>query len=405
MQSVLKKIKPDQKEVKRVQKVVQTFLKKITPHLGKGIPILGGSYAKGTWLKNNHDIDVFVAYPDNDQLSERLFSSLKKSFKKVEQIHGSRDYFHVSFQGLAFELVPVHKITKPEEALNVTDVSLLHVVWVLEHLDSRLADDVRLLKQFCTAQGVYGAETYQKGFAGYVLEILTIYYGSFFNVLKHSLTWKEGMTIDVTAKGNITDPNKLSALNVVDPVQPSRNAAAALSAEKMRKFQDAARGYLHELVKETTASFFVPQKISLVTLKKTNSLVLLATPKVGKEDVIGTKLLKAHEFLITHLNTEGYVVKKQYWVWEGKKVYFCYQLKLTKLPLTFEHQGPPLQKEADVVKFKMKHTGKKFFQKDGRIFVQLKRTYPTLKQFLQALFKDTYLKERVKTIKIISLKR
>jgi tRNA nucleotidyltransferase (CCA-adding enzyme) len=58
--------------------------------------VIGGSVAKGTYLKN-YDFDVFVQFYKNPS-SDVLEKVLKKAFKKIERLHGSRDYFKIKYK-------------------------------------------------------------------------------------------------------------------------------------------------------------------------------------------------------------------------------------------------------------------------------------------------------------------
>ena len=87
---------PSLEEKKKLKKEVSGFLKKF-----KGLKdvkfTLGGSYAKDTWLPGNKDVDVFAKFnyskfKDKD-ISLKLYSILKKKFKNILVIHGSRDYY------------------------------------------------------------------------------------------------------------------------------------------------------------------------------------------------------------------------------------------------------------------------------------------------------------------------
>jgi len=178
---ILNEIKPTAVEKQKVKRIIESVLGKIKIDDAK--LELGGSYAKDTFLRGNHDIDVFVKFPyklyrDKD-LSEILGKRLSRKHKRV---HGSRDYFQLQKNGYTFEFIPVLDIKDSSQAKNITDVSPLHKKWVREHLKN--PDEVRLIKKFCRAQNVYGAESYIKGFSGYVLEILIVHYGSFFNLGK-----------------------------------------------------------------------------------------------------------------------------------------------------------------------------------------------------------------------------
>ncbi len=92
-------------------------------------PILGGSFAKNTWLKGDYDVDIFFAFDlkyKSVDLSEMLGRILAK-FKPLK-IHGSRDYFQIR-NGMCLEIIPVLNIKKAVDAQNVTDFSLWHVDW------------------------------------------------------------------------------------------------------------------------------------------------------------------------------------------------------------------------------------------------------------------------------------
>src|SRR3989344_2318012 len=164
---VLDKIKPTKKEEQDTQVIVDGFLKKVNSKLINAIAVVGGSFAKGTWLRGQHDIDIFVLFNKRDNMSMRLEVVIKSIFEKYEKIHGSRDYFIVDYCGLSFELVPVLKIEKAEDAENITDVSPMHVEWVKDNSNNKLNDEIRFAKCFMKANNCYGAETYVGGFSGY----------------------------------------------------------------------------------------------------------------------------------------------------------------------------------------------------------------------------------------------
>ena len=130
---VLEKIKPTNKERILLDRKVKKFLEKLNKNLKNAKAAAGGSYAKNTWLEGNYDIDVFVKFNyelRKGDISKILEKVLKKSFKRVVKIHGSRDYFHIKIGKHLFEIVPVLDIKKAGQALNVTDVSPLHIDYV-----------------------------------------------------------------------------------------------------------------------------------------------------------------------------------------------------------------------------------------------------------------------------------
>ena len=384
MEKLLKEICPSEKEKEEIKSKVESFLKKLK--IEETIKV-GGSYAKNTWLSGNHDIDIFVLFPKEDNISDQLEKSLKRYFRSVERIHGSRDYFQVKFKNLNFEIIPVLKIKELKEARNTTDYSPLHVEWIQKNTNKKLCNEIRLVKQFCKGQNIYGAETYINGFSGHVLEILTINKGSFKELIKFISKVKEGTQI---GEGNINQSKK-SPLIVIDPIDKTRNAAAALSKEKFYIFQKRAKEYLVS----PSPTFFKEKRLKKGDLKK-KDIILEASPLKGKRDVVGTKLLKAFEYIKRELR--DFKVKDSGFYWRGEKVaLFWYNLKNKRLNEFRLHYGPPLDKPLDVKKFKQKH--KLTFTKENKICTKLKRDFTDPKKFLKNLFKNVEIKTRVKKIK------
>lgn len=421
MNSVTKRIipatiRPDQAEEKRFSAATALFLRKLNSCLKGGKAILGGSGAKGTWLSGNHDMDIFVLYgyskfkDKSSKLSEFLEAVLKKAFPKdkISRVHGSRDYFKLSFAGFNFEVVPILKISRAEQAVNITDISPLHSRWVNKHA-AKSKDDIRLLKQFCKAQNLYGAESYISGFSGYVLEILTAHYGSFEKVLKASLKWKEKDIIDPSRfyKGrealfHINSSKLRSPLIVVDPVDKSRNAAAALSKDKFQRFKDTAKKYL----RKPGEDFFEKERLELSVLRDRHKdhqgtiLYLEITAPEGKEDVAGAKILKVFECLNKKL--DPFTVLASGWDWDKKQdaaLYFV--LKKKELPEYEIKIGPPLKMKEYVADFKTKN--KDTFEDKGRIKAKVKVEHPKIADFAASALKDDYVRERIKRLKTLKV--
>src|SRR3989344_622511 len=175
---IINKISPSKKEREIVNKTINDFLKKIKPRLRECSLFIGGSMGKDSWLSGDHDVDIFVKFPKSyykKDISKILQERLKKI--KYNIVHGSRDYLQVKNGSYLFEIIPVMDIKKHEDALNITDVSPLHVTWVKKN--NKNPDEVRLTKAFLKANNLYGAESYKKAFSGYVVELLTIYYNEF----------------------------------------------------------------------------------------------------------------------------------------------------------------------------------------------------------------------------------
>ncbi len=399
MLSVLKNIVPSDSEKKALLDSTNAFIKKLNSRLKEGKAIIGGSVAKNTWLKGDYDVDIFVLFNKKHANISKILEKRLKELKPVKisgirKIHGSRDYFQIRQEPYTFEIVPIINIKKANKASNITDVSPLHTKWVIKNTDAKLLNEIRLSKAFCKANKLYGAESYIRGFSGYTLEILTIYYKNFNNLMKASVKWKNGQVIDIEKHFNGLNESKRSPLIVIDPVQHDRNTAAALSEKKFLKFIELAKKFN----RNPSTSFFERKKISLDDLK--GMIVLKAIPKNGKEDVIGSKLLKAFEFIARRLKEEGYKISKRDWEWD-KNALFWYYVKEKTLPSKYKHFGPPVKEVEHLKKFKEKYKGKKLKTEGNRIYVELTRQKPYIMDFLKELLKHEYLKDKIKDIGIL----
>ena len=411
-EEALKEIQPDKIYEKEIFGISNFIIKKINKNQKEIKAALGGSGAKGTWLKT-FDADIFVLFNYNkfkdksDKLPDILEKILKREFKNVIRLHGSRDYFQIKQDSFTFEIVPILKIQRSEQAKNITDVSPLHSKWVLKH--KKLVNQMKLTKQFCQSQNVYGAESYIRGFSGYVCEILTAYYGSFLNLIKSAAKWdadKRGVVVDVQKYYRNNDVFKIintskliSPLIVIDPVQKDRNAAAALSMKNFADFKKAAK----EFIKYPSKEFFIKKDLHslFMSLKsKDKKLIMIkAKPLMGKIDVVGSKLLKIYEFLNQQLEKHEFKALKAEWEWNKKDdavFYFLFGKK--SLPNIIEMEGPPLAIKNHVEHFKKTH--KKTYVKSGKIFASEKRKFLVPENLLKDAIKNEFAKERSKSIKI-----
>ncbi len=390
-------VKPEKEEIEHVNKLAKIFLEKLNSKLKDAKAVIGGSVAKGTWLKGGHDIDIFVQYPltfkDKD-ISALLEKDLKKLFKDISRVHGSRDYFKIEYSSYIFEIIPVLKVSSPEKAENITDSSPFHTEWVKSKVNESLQDEIRLTRAFCKANKIYGAESYIKGFSGFVTEILTINYGSFEKLIKAAMKWKPGDVIGDKQHAKKLNEAKLSPLIVIDPTCSSRNAAAALSEKKFNKFIEKAKEFYHN----PSPSYFEIKTKDLEELK--DALILKAIPLERKSDIAGAKLLKAQEYIKTILNQNGFNVTEHDMEFGSESLLWFFTEK-KEVPKKFKHFGPPLKETKHVEVFKERYPNYKI--ENDRIFVELERKHTHINQFVKDLISsDPYIKEKVKSIAVVN---
>ena len=310
-------------------------------------------------------------------------------------MHGSRDYFHIKGKSTTIEVVPVLDIKKPQQAINVTDVSPLHTNYIKKHTNKKLQNEIRIFKKFCKANKLYGAESYIKGFSGYVLEILITHYKSFDKLIKDVRKWEDKTVLDpgnfYKSKNKILNElnpsKKESPLILIDPVQPDRNAAAALGKKVFNKLISLAKLY------DGSEIFFKELEVNLKDLK--NYIILKATPLTGKKDIVGSKLIKTLEKIKKQLELNDFEVSDYGWKWE-KNAYFWF--KIDKLSKTKKHLGPSLTQKQHLRPFKNRWKDYKIKQEDGRLVVTIKREFTEPIGFIKHIIKEKDIKKGAKSL-------
>lgn len=211
--------------------------------------ILGGSFAKGTWLKDEVDIDIFIKIDNsvNDKEFERLGKEIGLQSLKGHNTYlrySDHPYVEAVINGVRVNVVPCYNVLKGKWK-SAADRSPFHAEYIKRNLDDEKRNHVRLLKRFLKSVGVYGADIATGGFSGYVAEIMIMKYGSFESVLhamSHAGPENNVISID---KPDVSALKKFkSQLIIIDPIDHRRNLGTAISAESIGKFILAARSFL-----------------------------------------------------------------------------------------------------------------------------------------------------------------
>jgi tRNA nucleotidyltransferase (CCA-adding enzyme) len=342
-----------------------------------------GSVSRGTWLSHEKDIDVFVMFPPSStkkQLERAVTEVGRKILKNMEKRFAEHPYVKGDYDGYSVEIVPCYFVEDASRRLSAVDRTPFHDSFVKEKLNDRQGD-VRLLKQFLKGIGCYGAEVKVEGFSGYLCELLIIKYGSFEETLEAAATWSSSETIIITEK---SDKKRFGspALIFIDPTDPERNVASALSKENLTLFIHASKEYL----RLPRRSFFFPKKRilsrkALLEKFKRRDTHLLAlsfnTPDVI-DDIIYSQIKKTIKFLGKKLEESDFsIVNSGFFV--GERTALVWELQYIELPFAKLHLGPRVnsENEADFLK-KHKRSNKALtspFIKKDRWAVFLKREH------------------------------
>jgi tRNA nucleotidyltransferase (CCA-adding enzyme) len=316
---VLSRIKPSQSEHNKEKKFANYLVRRIQKAAPKGCKVvLTGSIAKGTYLRDSRDIDVFVLFPKTR--SKKSFESIiekivKKAFPGVgyQLSYAEHPYARLHHEGRKIDLVPAYRIREASERLSAVDRSVLHTSYILKNMSKKQKDDVLLLKKLLKANGLYGAEIKIEGAPGYLCELLILKYISFPKMISAVAKWRLPVVIDLAkhykSKSEINSLAEKfsSSLVVIDPTDRYRNVAAALSAENVRKFILLCKYFKknpRELFFNRSPKTF-EQKMKYLKTKGHAYVITLPKPNIV-DDVLWGQLKKLLHQLQSRLKKDGF---------------------------------------------------------------------------------------------------
>jgi tRNA nucleotidyltransferase (CCA-adding enzyme) len=274
-----------------------------------------GSVAKGTWLAGGADLDVFLLL-DPSVPAERLERTVLKVGPTVldgaQKRYAQHPYLVGSFRGRAVDLVPAYAVKEAAAKMSAVDRTPFHTDWVKRTLDTEARAQVRLAKRWLKGVGAYGAQTAVGGFSGYLVEVLVARFGTFHGLLAWLAADAKPRRI---ALGADAVKDEVAPLVVVDPVDPARNCAAAVSAEVLELARDAARAY----GAAPTERFFFPappreEPPAALAAHQANEKeawqALALRPRTDRLDIVFPQFQKAARAIAAHLEAEGFPVRR-----------------------------------------------------------------------------------------------
>ncbi|MDP8002912.1 MAG: CCA tRNA nucleotidyltransferase [Caldisphaera sp.] len=252
---VLEKIKPSSLQLKILENLSNMIKNKLNSCLRSynldAIVEEEGSFAKGTLLNDKWELDMFILIKNvNDSwINSNAKDFLVGCFKDYPIMikYSQHPYITLLLMGLEADIVPTIYVEKPRENGMGVERTPFHTRYVNRKADGSKKDEIRLLKSFLKGIGIYGAETHIEGFSGYLSELLVLYYGNFLNAIINASNWKNQVFIDIEGNGDfqyLKDKYSTSNIIVVDPVDPKRNAAAAVSNKSLNTFILASKLFL-----------------------------------------------------------------------------------------------------------------------------------------------------------------
>jgi len=355
--------------------------------------IFGGSFAKGTWLKEEVDIDIFIKIDNsvNDkefgQLGEQIGWQSLKGFNPYIR-YSDHPYVEAVIDGIRVNVVPCYDVPKGKWK-SAADRSPFHTDYMRNNLDDEKRNQVRLLKKFLKSIGVYGADIATGGFSGYVAEIMILKYGSFESVL-HAMSniGEENNVISIDKPDEYSVKNFKSQLIIIDPIDHKRNLGTAISAESIGKLVLAARSFLAK----PSIDFFIKKEQKLVgnNMELYPNLVIAEfNYKKRSPDVIRGQLKRSLIAISKQLELANFKVVRSTCVTdEEETAAFGFLLESVTLSEYTQKIGPNIFMREETANFILKNQKKSLItwvDSEMRVSTLIRRKTTNAKHFLKLL--------------------
>lgn len=373
-------VSPDSAEESRVGGIAEALLKKTRSaaqrHPETRGALLGGSFAKGTWLPRHVDLDVFVKFDPSTSAEdfERIGLAIGREATRghpAGKKFAQHPYTESTLDGVRVNIVPCFDV-KRGEWKSAADRSPYHVELV-EGIPSEKKQEMRLLKRFMIAIGVYGAEIERQGFSGYVAEVLVLKFGTALGVLD----WFAGYNLPKTEK----------AFSLLDPVDSGRDLGTAVSPQSVGRMVLASREFLR---RPKPAYFRKMTGKTRPSLRK-EVVAVAFSHRVLSEDTLWGELRRTTRHLVRHLEVLGFPIARSMAASNNRDRSAILLIPLTpNLPPIEQRVGPTVDRKEDVKAFVgggAKGSLLSWVDEDARVRVLRRRKYTALTDLLMDVAK------------------
>jgi tRNA nucleotidyltransferase (CCA-adding enzyme) len=257
--------------------------------------LLGGSFAKGTWLPGYVDLDIFVRIDPKtsedrfEQIGLAVGAAATRGFPQGKKF-AQHPYTEAIVKGIRVNIVPCYSVGKGEWK-SAADRSLFHVQ-VVRRLSAEVKTQIRLLKRFMKAVGVYGAEIETQGFSGYAAEVLVMRFGSLEGVLRYFAGFQPS--------------SRERLFRLPDPVDEGRDLAIAISSEKLGRMILASR----EFLKGPKEAYFHEMRGKSHPALRGMVFAVVFSHRRLSEDTLWGELRKTTKHIVRHLDMNGFKIAR-----------------------------------------------------------------------------------------------
>ncbi|MCP1662369.1 MAG: CCA tRNA nucleotidyltransferase [Methanocalculus sp. MSAO_Arc1] len=385
-EDVLSRITPTPEEAAHLKTMADRILAYLMEKHARPAMVVG-SVARGTFVRGDRDLDIFMLFPPDLSRDELARKGIAVARDLVEHFGGSavekyaeHPYLNARIHDLDLDLVPCYHVASAREIISAVDRTPFHTRYIIPRIPPFIRDAL-LMKQFAKAGGVYGSDHMTEGFSGYLCELLVLSYGGFSPLIEAAAGWRPGTLIDPEhhRARSFEEP-----LVVVDPTDPNRNVAAALSLDQMSAFIELARIYR----KHPSPLFFEIRPPVRFSKKQVADAIAergtavygisLSTPAYVPDTVV-PQLRKSTAAIALVLERAGFSVNRTDCFMGEETSLLLFELNNDTAPPVLRHTGPPVSSGVNAERFVRKYLGCPSFSgpfiEDGRYIVEIQRSF------------------------------
>ncbi|MDA4125997.1 MAG: CCA tRNA nucleotidyltransferase [Thaumarchaeota archaeon] len=338
--------------------------------------LLGGSFAKGTWLRGNVDLDIFVKIDpsvtdeDFERIGLEVGALATRGYPRGKKF-AQHPYTEATVEGVRVNIVPCYAVKKGQWK-SAADRSPFHVE-VVKNFRESMKTHVRLLKSFMSGVGVYGAEIQRRGFSGYVAEVLVMKQKNLEGVLRWFANYK---------------PSREDRIfTLPDPVDDSRDLGTAVSGESLGKMVLAAR----EFLRRPELAFFRRMSGRAHPGMSGSVVAVVFSHRWLSEDTLWGELRKTTKHVVRHIEIHGFRVARSMAASNNSERSAILIIpEIRELPPIEQRVGPTVDRRKDVEAFirsNAKESKLVWVDEDARVRLLRRRRHTRLFELLNDVAK------------------
>jgi tRNA nucleotidyltransferase (CCA-adding enzyme) len=311
--------------------------------------LVAGSAARGGFLSDRVDIDLFLLFPKElarRELEAEGLALAKEILPEHEIRYAEHPYLRGRIDGFHVDAVPGYAVADGAHPQSAVDRTPFHQAYLEARETPELLDQVRLAKQFLRVIGIYGSEARTGGFSGYLVELLVVRFGSLRALLTEARTWRPPVRL-ISTEGSAPRVPEDVALVLDDPVDQSRNVSSALSRRNLALLILAASAYLDDPTPDafrlrTRSPIDRTAGLSRVRDRATHVAVLTLPRPPLVDDVLFPQLRKAERGLRDAAERWGFQPVGTGVGADPARLVIAVELSHPTLPAVRVRDGPPV---------------------------------------------------------------